>query len=145
MKSKIIGIGGYLPEQIITNNDLSKNIDTSDEWITTRTGIKQRHISKNSSAYMGCIAANNAIENAGINNTDIDLIIVASTTPDDAFPSIATKIQSMLSIKNIPAFDIQAVCSGFVYGLHIASSLLITHNQIIKIFYLLQLKRCLNL
>ncbi len=125
---KIIGTGKYLPEKILTNFDLEKMVDTSDEWITTRTGIKQRHIARNDQASSDLVieASKQAIKNAGIKKEDIDAIIVATVTPDTFFPSTACWVQKGLGIKNIPAFDISAACSGFLYGLEIVSGLIET-------------------
>ena len=120
--SKIIGVGSYLPKKILTNKDLEKSLDTTDEWITSRTGIKQRHIVSptEQTSDLAFEAAQRAIDNSNINTDEIDLIIVATTTPDKIFPSTACKVQTKLGIKNCPAFDVQAVCSGFIYGLSIA-------------------------
>jgi len=123
-KSKIIGVGSYLPEKIVTNEDLSKNIDTNDKWITERTGIKERRIADDSetTSSLGIEAAKKAINNAGISKDDIDLIILATATPDNTFPATATSIQSGLGIKGGYAYDVQAVCSGFVFALEIADN-----------------------
>ena len=123
-RSKIIGVGGYLPNKILTNNDLSKDVDTSDEWITERTGIKERRIADDSetTSSLGIEAAKKAIQNAGISSKDIDLIVVATATPDNTFPATATSIQSGLGIKKGYAYDVQAVCSGFVYALELADN-----------------------
>ena len=123
-RSKIIGVGGYLPSKVLTNNDLSKDVDTSDEWITERTGIKERRIADESetTSSLGIEAAKRAIKNAGISSKDIDLIVVATTTPDNTFPATATSIQSGLGIKKGYAYDVQAVCSGFVYALELADN-----------------------
>jgi 3-oxoacyl-[acyl-carrier-protein] synthase-3 len=117
--SRITGTGSYLPEKILTNKDLEKTVDTSDEWIFTRTGIRQRHIAADheNSSDLALAASRKAIEAAGITPADIGLIIVATTTPDMVFPSTACLLQAKLGVKNGPAFDMQAVCSGFVYGL----------------------------
>ena len=127
--SKITGVGSYLPEKILTNNDLEESLDTTDAWITSRTGIKERHIvSQNElTSDLACEAAKNAINNAGIKESSIDLIIVATTTPDKIFPSTACIVQTKLGIKNCPAFDIQAVCSGFIYALAIADNFIKTN------------------
>ena len=119
MYSKIIGTGSYLPEKVLTNHDLEKMVDTSDEWIRTRTGITQRHIADESqvASDLALYACKNAMESAGVNSKDIDLIIVATTTPDMVFPSTACILQQKLGVENCPAFDVQAVCSGFVYAL----------------------------
>lgn len=119
--SRITGTGGYLPEKVLTNADLEKIVDTSDEWITDRTGIKKRHIAENETTCdLAEKAALNAIEAAGIQNKDIDLIIVATTTPDRVFPSTACLLQDRLDIHGCAAFDVQAVCTGFVYALGVA-------------------------
>jgi 3-oxoacyl-[acyl-carrier-protein] synthase III len=128
--SKIIGVGSYLPTKVLTNKDLEKNLDTTDEWITLRTGIKERHIvgPDELTSDLAFEAARNAINNAGINSNEIDLIIVATTTPDKIFPSTACNVQTKLGIKNCPAFDIQAVCSGFIYGLSVADNFIKTNS-----------------
>lgn len=130
ISSKIIGCGSYLPSNILTNSDLAKIVDTSDEWIQARTGIKHRHIARSNEftsdlAYNAALAA---LDNAKISELDIDLIIVATTTPDNTFPSVAAKLQGKLNLKNVPAFDIQAVCSGFIYGLSIANALIASNK-----------------
>ena len=128
--SYILGCGGYLPKKILTNNDLSKKLDTSDEWIKTRTGINQRYIAdkKQLNSDLGFEAAKKAIKNSKIKTSSIDLIIVATSTPDHTFPSTAAKIQGKLGIKKGFAFDIQAACSGFIYALSIADNFL-SNNQ----------------
>ena len=128
--SKIKGVGSYLPKKVITNKDLEKTLDTTDEWITSRTGIKERHIvgSDEQTSDLAFEAAKKAISNADISTEEIDLIIVATTTPDKIFPSIACNVQTKLGIKNCPAFDIQAVCSGFIYGLSIADKFIKTQS-----------------
>lgn len=117
--SRIVGTGGYLPERILTNAELESMVDTTDEWIVTRTGIRQRHIAAEDeyTSDLAYLAALKAIDAAGIAAAEIDLIIVATTTPDRVFPSTACLLQSRLGISNGPAFDIQAVCSGFIYAL----------------------------
>ncbi|MFD2180441.1 beta-ketoacyl-ACP synthase III [Veronia pacifica] len=122
MFSKISGTGSYLPAAIRTNADLEKMVDTSDEWITTRTGIKERRIARDDEtvALMGYEAARRAIDMAGIDKQDIDLIVVATTSGEQAFPAAACEIQDMLEISGCPAFDIAAACSGFVYALSVA-------------------------
>lgn len=119
MYSRITGTGSYLPEKILTNLDLERMMDTSDEWIRTRTGITQRHIAREDqvASDLALHACQNAMQAAGVTNQDIDLIIVATTTPDMIFPSTACILQNKLGIENCPAFDVQAVCSGFVYAL----------------------------
>lgn len=120
--SRILGTGSYLPARALTNADLEKMVDTTDEWIFTRTGIRQRHIAAENETTCDLAeqAAHRAIEAAGIENSAIDLIIVATTTPDRIFPSTACLLQERLGIHGCPAFDIQAVCTGFVYALSIA-------------------------
>jgi len=120
--SRIAGTGGYLPPRIVTNDDLAKQMDTSDEWIRTRTGIRQRHIADPSQASsdLGAEASRKALAAAGVAPGEVDLIIVATATPDYIFPSTACIMQAKLGIKGCAAFDVQAVCSGFVYGLAIA-------------------------
>jgi 3-oxoacyl-[acyl-carrier-protein] synthase III len=122
--SKIAGTGSYLPKKILTNADLEKMIDTTDEWIFSRTGIRERHIAAKGehTSDLALEAAKNAITSAGIVADDIDLIIIATTTPDKIFPSVATMVQRKLGIVGCPAFDIQAVCSGFVYALATADN-----------------------
>jgi 3-oxoacyl-[acyl-carrier-protein] synthase-3 len=124
--SRVIGTGGYLPQKVVTNDDLAKQMDTSDEWIRTRTGIRQRHIAEPSQASsdLGLEASRAALAAAGIAPQEIDLIIVATATPDYIFPSTACIMQAKLGIKGCAAFDIQAVCSGFVYALAIADKLI---------------------
>ncbi len=119
MYSRIIGTGSYLPEKVLTNQDMEKMVETSDEWIRTRTGITQRHIAREdqSASDLALLASQNAMAAAGVTSEDIDLIIVATTTPDMVFPSTACILQDKLGVKNCPAFDVQAVCSGFVYAL----------------------------
>jgi 3-oxoacyl-[acyl-carrier-protein] synthase-3 len=125
INSRIAGTGSYLPTKILSNKDLETMVDTTDEWIFTRTGIRQRHISSSDemTSDLAAHAAKKAIASAGINAADIDLIIVATTTPDKVFPSVATMVQRKLGISNnCPALDMQAVCSGFVYGLSTADN-----------------------
>jgi 3-oxoacyl-[acyl-carrier-protein] synthase III len=123
-KSLLVGCGSYLPQRIMTNDELSKTVDTSDEWITKRTGIKQRHIAAEgeTTSDLAVNAARGALERAGMSVADIDLIIVATTTPDDTFPSTATKVQAKLGMEHGAAFDIQAVCAGFIYALATADN-----------------------
>lgn len=120
--SRIVGTGSYLPPKIVTNDDLAKRMDTSDEWIRTRTGIRQRHIADSSQASsdLGLEASRQALAAAQVAPKDVDLIIVATATPDYIFPSTACVMQAKLGIKGCAAFDVQAVCSGFVYALTIA-------------------------
>ncbi|MEK3734514.1 MULTISPECIES: beta-ketoacyl-ACP synthase III [Paenibacillus] len=120
----IIGTGKYVPEKILTNQDLEKIVDTSDEWIVSRTGIRERHIAAPDEATsdLAYKAALNALESAGMSAEDLDLIIVATITPDMAFPSTACLIQDRLGAKKAAAFDLSAACSGFVYGLATATN-----------------------
>lgn len=124
----MLGIGLYLPKRIITNDELALTLvkDTNDEWIRTRTGIKQRHMAAEGefTSHMALEASKAAIQDAGIDKNDIELIIVCTTTPDTTFPSTATKLQGYLELGSVPSFDIQAVCAGFVYGLHVADSMM---------------------
>jgi 3-oxoacyl-[acyl-carrier-protein] synthase-3 len=127
--SRISGTGSYLPTKILTNAELERMVDTTDEWIFARTGIRERHIAASDeyTSDLGIAAAKKAIEAANIDVQDIDLLIVATTTPDRVFPSTACLIQNQLGIKNnSPAFDVQAVCSGFVYALSVADSMIKT-------------------
>ena len=119
MYSRIAGCGSYLPEKILTNHDLEAMVDTSDEWIFKRTGIRQRHIAaeNENASELAFQASKKAMHAAHVAPSDIDLIIVATSTPDMIFPSTACILQAKLGIKNCPAFDMQAVCSGFVYAL----------------------------
>jgi 3-oxoacyl-[acyl-carrier-protein] synthase-3 len=126
IKSVITGVGGYLPNKILTNSDLEKLVETKDEWIVERTGIKKRHIADGSelTSDLATRAAEKAIFRAGLKVNDIDLIVLATTTPDNTFPSTAVSVQQKLGIKNCAAFDVQAVCTGFVYALSVADSLI---------------------
>ncbi|WP_341794733.1 beta-ketoacyl-ACP synthase III [Rickettsia endosymbiont of Rhinocyllus conicus] len=126
MTCKIIGCGGYLPSKIVSNDELAKFVDTNDEWIRTRTGISQRHIAGDTeyTSHIALKAAEKAIADAGISVNEIDLIITCTTTPDNSFPSVATKLQGYLGLTNVPSFDLQAVCAGFVYGVQVANSLI---------------------
>ena len=126
--SKIAGTGSYLPKKILKNADFEKMVDTTDEWIFSRTGIRERHIAAKGehTSDLALEAAKNAIASAGIAAGDIDLIIVATTTPDKIFPSVATMVQRKLDIAGCPAFDIQAVCSGFIYALATADKFIKT-------------------
>jgi 3-oxoacyl-[acyl-carrier-protein] synthase-3 len=122
MFSRIAGTGSYLPEKILTNEDIARTVDTTDEWIRTRTGICSRHVAAEGqvASDLALPAAQRALHAARLNPADIDLIIVATTTPDMIFPSTACILQAKLGVAGCPAFDVQAVCSGFVYALTIA-------------------------
>ncbi len=122
MYSRIIGTGKYLPEKILTNFDLEKMVDTSDEWIRSRTGIKHRHIAADNEATsdLAYRAALAAIENAGLTPGDIDFVVVGTTTPDLIFPNVACLLQEKLGIRGCPAFSIEAACTGFLYSLVVA-------------------------
>ncbi|MEL0037239.1 MAG: beta-ketoacyl-ACP synthase III, partial [Gammaproteobacteria bacterium] len=122
MNSKILGTGSYLPERILTNQELEEMVDTSHEWIVERTGIEQRHIAAEDESVtdMAVSAARKAIAAAGVTTDDIELIIVATATPDSAFPSTACYVQRELGIKGPPAMDVSAACSGFIYALSVA-------------------------
>ena len=132
MSNRILmtGVGAYLPEKIITNDDLAQWVDTSDEWIKQRTGIAQRHMVADGelTSDLAINAANEALKHAGVTASDIDLIVVATTTPDDTFPSTATKVQHKLGANKAFAFDVQAVCAGFVYALSVAESMMIAQK-----------------
>ena len=123
-RSRIIGTGSYLPERVLTNNELAKSIDTSDDWIIERTGIRQRHIAADdeTTADIAYQSALNALDSANVSIEEIDIIVLATTTPDNTFPSTATKVQAMLGMEHGAAFDIQAVCSGFIYALAVADN-----------------------
>lgn len=125
--SRIIGTGSYLPKKVVTNDDIAQFLDTSDEWIRTRTGITQRHVVENEKcsdiAYQ---AGKMALESADFPATNLDAIIVATTTPDKVFPSVASNVQHRLGAGNCCSFDVQAVCSGFIYALGVANSMIVS-------------------
>ncbi|MFH1414665.1 MAG: beta-ketoacyl-ACP synthase III [Elusimicrobiota bacterium] len=127
VRARIISTGYYLPLKVLTNKDLEKIVDTTDEWITTRTGIKERHIAENneSSSDMGVHAAKMAMEKCGIKKSDIGAVICSTITPDHQFPSTACLIQKQLGLDKAFAFDISAACTGFIYALSIAESMLL--------------------
>ncbi len=124
LRSVIRGVGAHLPKRVVTNTDLSKIVDTTDEWIQERSGIKQRYIADQNefTSDLGAAAAKQALVRAGIDPNDIDLIICATATPDRTFPATAVRIQSLLGVTNGAAFDVQAVCSGFVYAMTVADN-----------------------
>lgn len=124
-KARIIGLGSYVPKKKLTNKDLEKIVDTSDEWITTRCGTKERRIAADNeyTSDMGYLAAIEALKDSKLSAKDIDFILVATLTPDYIFPSTACLIQNKLQANNIPAIDIQAACSGFIYALSLAKAL----------------------
>ncbi len=128
MYARITGTGGYLPEKVLTNQDLELLVNTSDEWITERTGIKKRHIAGagETTCDLAALASRRAMAVANKNPDDIDLIVLATTTPDKVFPSTACLLQQRLDIHGCPAFDIQAVCTGFVYALDVANRFVLT-------------------
>jgi 3-oxoacyl-[acyl-carrier-protein] synthase-3 len=124
IRSEILGCGSYLPERVLSNDELSQMLDTTDEWIFSRTGIRQRHLAADDefTSDLALNAANRALEHSGVSADEVDLLILATTTPDNTFPATATKVQTKLGMVNGAAFDIQAVCSGFVYGLAVANN-----------------------
>ncbi len=126
IRSVIRGVGAYLPKRVLTNSDLSRIVDTSDEWIRERTGIRARHIAADGelTSDLGIAAARQALVRAGVDPVDIDLVICATATPDRTFPATAVRIQSELGISKGAAFDVQAVCSGFVFALATADNFL---------------------
>ncbi|WP_341817222.1 beta-ketoacyl-ACP synthase III [Wolbachia endosymbiont (group A) of Agelastica alni] len=131
-KSFILSTGSYLPRKMLSNNEIASIVETSDEWIRQRTGIVQRHIADEGelTSDLAVNAAKSAIEKAKISVDEIDLIIVATTTPDKTFPGCATIVQSKLKCKNAFAFDVQAACSGFIYAVTVADSLIKSNNRI---------------
>lgn len=126
VRSQIIGCGSYLPSRVVTNVDLAKTVDTSDEWIMQRTGIRQRHIAAEGelTSDLAFAAAQDALRQAGLRGSDIDLVVLGTTTPDHAFPATATRVQAMLGMAGGAAFDVQAVCSGFIYSLAMANNMI---------------------
>jgi 3-oxoacyl-[acyl-carrier-protein] synthase-3 len=125
MRALLTGIGGYLPEQVVTNDDLAKRVDTSDAWIRERTGIHQRHLARphETTTYMGVRAARAALHDAGATADDVDLVILATSTPDQAFPATALRVQAELGIRRGFGFDLSAACAGFVYALSVADAM----------------------
>jgi len=124
IRSQVIGIGSYLPEKVLTNTELAKRVDTTDEWIRERTGIRERHIAAEGelTSDLAVHASREALLDAGIDAGELDLIVCATTTPDDTFPAAATKVQARLGMTRGAAFDVQAVCSGFIYALSVADN-----------------------
>lgn len=128
IRSVVQGCGAYLPEKVVTNDDLTRKMDTSDEWIQQRTGIRQRYIAAEGefTSHLAIKAAERALSNAGMSASDIDLIVLATATPDETFPATATRVQAALGMTRGAAFDVQAVCAGFVYGVSVADSMIKT-------------------
>ncbi len=126
----IVGTGSYVPEKVLTNADLEKLVDTTDEWIVSRTGIKERRIAAEGefTSHMATKAAQRAMEQAGVTAEEIQLIVVATVTPDTFFPSTACHVQRQLGAKNAACFDISAACSGFLYGIEVAQQFISNHT-----------------
>jgi len=126
LRSVVLGVGSALPKRRVTNEELAKRVDTSDQWIVERTGIKSRYVAGEgeTTASLATEAARNALDHAGLSPSDIDLIVLATATPDQTFPSSATKVQAALGINDCIAFDVHAVCTGFLYALSVADSML---------------------
>ena len=124
IRSKIVGCGAYLPPSVLTNEEIAKKIDTSDEWIRERTGIRQRHVVApgEKTSDLALQASRNALAMAGMDANELDLIVCATTTPDETFPATATTLQARLNMNHGAAFDVQAVCSGFIYGMAVADN-----------------------
>ena len=124
LRSRVLGCGAYLPERVVSNREMAEIVDTSDDWIQQRTGIRERRLAADGelTSDLGLKAAEQALERAGLAANDLDLIICATSTPDETFPATATRIQAGLGMTRGAAFDVQAVCSGFVYGLSVADS-----------------------
>ncbi|MGE5562240.1 MAG: beta-ketoacyl-ACP synthase III [Bacillota bacterium] len=129
-RSVVLGVGSALPKRRVTNEELAQTVDTTDEWIVERTGIRSRYVAGEgeTTASLAVDAARRALEHAGIDATDIDLIVLATATPDQTFPSSATKVQATLGIRDCIAFDVHAVCTGFLYALSVADSMLRAGN-----------------
>ncbi len=125
-RSLVLGSGSYLPERIVDNNELSKKVDTSDEWIRSRSGIRQRHMAAEGelTSDLALAAARAALDHAGVSVAELDMIVLATTTPDETFPATAVRVQYELGMKRGAAFDIQAVCSGFIYALSVADNMI---------------------
>jgi 3-oxoacyl-[acyl-carrier-protein] synthase-3 len=126
IRSVVQGCGAYLPERIVTNAELAKQVETSDEWIQQRTGIKQRHIAADGefTSHLALKASQQALDRAGLKASDLDLIVLATATPDETFPATATKVQAELGMVSGAAFDLQAVCAGFIYAVSVADSMI---------------------
>ena len=126
IRSVVQGCGAYLPDRVVTNDELAKKVDTSDEWIQQRTGIRQRHIAADGefTSHLAIKAAERALAHAGMKAADLDLIILATATPDETFPATATRVQAALGMTRGAAFDVQAVCAGFVYAVSVADSMI---------------------
>jgi 3-oxoacyl-[acyl-carrier-protein] synthase-3 len=126
IRSVVQGCGAYLPERIVTNAELAKQVETSDEWIRQRTGIKQRHIAADGefTSHLALKASQQALDRAGLKASDLDLIVLATATPDETFPATATKVQAELGMVGGAAFDLQAVCAGFIYAVSVADSMI---------------------
>ncbi len=126
IRSVVQGCGSYLPERIVTNDELAMKVDTSDEWIQQRTGIRQRHIAADGefTSHLALKASERALAHAGVKASELDLIVLATATPDETFPATATRVQQGLGMTRGAAFDVQAVCAGFVYGLSVADSMI---------------------
>lgn len=124
LRARIIGCGSYLPAKAVTNHDLAQKVDTSDEWIVERTGIRSRHIAAEgeTTADLATAAATAALADAGVRGQDVDLIVLATATPDNTFPATATRVQQRIGMTGGAAFDVQAVCSGFIYALSVADN-----------------------
>jgi 3-oxoacyl-[acyl-carrier-protein] synthase-3 len=124
LRSRIVGCGSYLPERVVSNAEMARMVDTSDEWIVERTGIRSRHLAAEgqSTSDLATAAAQRALQAAGITGAEVDLLVLATATPDHTFPATATKVQSRIGMTGGAAFDIQAVCSGFIYALSIADN-----------------------
>ena len=128
VRSLVTGCGAHLPERVVTNDELARSVDTSDEWIYERTGIRERRIAAEDekTSALGAAAAEAALQSAGAAAADVDLIVLATTTPDETFPATATQVQALIGATKAAAFDVQAVCSGFIYGLAVADSFIQT-------------------
>ncbi|HJS33772.1 MAG TPA: beta-ketoacyl-ACP synthase III [Alphaproteobacteria bacterium] len=128
IRTQVVGCGAYLPRRVVSNADLARTVATTDEWITERTGIKQRHIAAEGelTSDLALAAAKDALASAGLTAGELDLIVLATTTPDETFPATATRVQARLGIAGCAAFDVQAVCSGFIYGLAVADNFIRT-------------------